>query len=411
MKKTREEKAITLIALIISVIIMVILATISINSIYNMAIVDKATDGVQRYAEQSVKENQMMDSVSRLIGNTTKRLAVLQGEVPKELQRYVMGADGTGRNFDDLFTWSNESFLDDEESIPDASTSVVYMNVLYDSIYLEEKYNYFIYAKYKDIVYRIELCEDHTVNPAQDKAIGIKAVYVPNGMEGQLVDYSIDGTSEATKWLVLYDNGDTVDITPTVLGTSDDWVYRLGKSDPAAISALPSGSKLERGQYSYEHLVENLNTKCASLVTNLTAKRVRSIGTQFDIADTIEKYSSERLDMWATSHAATYNGRAGLVGDMNGEQDIVRMSYFSPEEKYIKYGYTNVGKSYWLASRLVCESFTEDEVDFSARVVNENNNGAIYVWAVVAGIGIGELPLSMNQQCVRPVVRLAKADL
>lgn len=78
-KRLKQERGITLIALIISVIIMVILATVAINSIYNMAIVNKAQDGVQQYAQKSVEENQMLDSTVGLIESTVENLQGIQG--------------------------------------------------------------------------------------------------------------------------------------------------------------------------------------------------------------------------------------------------------------------------------------------------------------------------------------------
>ena len=72
-----QEKGITLIALIITIIILVILAAVSIRAVYNMSIVDYAVNGTQNYAKEAVKENKMLDSTTALIEDT---LAKLNGE-------------------------------------------------------------------------------------------------------------------------------------------------------------------------------------------------------------------------------------------------------------------------------------------------------------------------------------------
>ena len=56
MNRVKEEKAITLIALIITIIILVILAAVSIRAVYNMEIVNHAVNGTEGYAKAEKKE-------------------------------------------------------------------------------------------------------------------------------------------------------------------------------------------------------------------------------------------------------------------------------------------------------------------------------------------------------------------
>ena len=70
----KEEQGITLIALIITIIILVILAAVSVRAVYNMGIVDYAINGTQNYAGAAVKENQMLGETGLLIENTITKL-------------------------------------------------------------------------------------------------------------------------------------------------------------------------------------------------------------------------------------------------------------------------------------------------------------------------------------------------
>ena len=67
---TKEERGITLIALIITIIILVILAAVSIRSVYNMGIVNHAINGTAEYIEQSQKEEKIMDDTGAFLNET-----------------------------------------------------------------------------------------------------------------------------------------------------------------------------------------------------------------------------------------------------------------------------------------------------------------------------------------------------
>lgn len=75
MKKILKNKnGITLIALIITIIILVILAAVSINAIYNMGVVQYAVNGSQNYAKASVEENSIMNDSGNIIENTVEKI-------------------------------------------------------------------------------------------------------------------------------------------------------------------------------------------------------------------------------------------------------------------------------------------------------------------------------------------------
>ena len=76
----RKENGITLIALIITIVILVILAAVSIRAVTNMGIVGHAINGTQKYAEGAVAENEMLGTTGNTIDSALARLQEIQGE-------------------------------------------------------------------------------------------------------------------------------------------------------------------------------------------------------------------------------------------------------------------------------------------------------------------------------------------
>ena len=389
MKKKNNENGITLIALIITIIILVILAAVSIRAVYDMGIVNHAVNGTQKYAEEAVKENQMLEDTTSLIGDTVKKLNAIQGKVPDLLRRYVLGSTGTGRDLFEIFNMLTMQFIPEEDSITNPNEVIVPLNILAGD-YKEPNQKVYMYIKYDNVAYKVTV--DAIGQAYTSKAIEV--VYVPKGMEGEIVGFKVDQDEDTvSNWLVLYDNGNTVDIVS--LETMGDYEFNSAAID------------VNDGINSYNNAVSLLNTYCASLIDNDNAQRVRSVGTAFDLSDTKNKYTSTFLENNPAEGAdkGTYNGK-GLVGDINCEQDVVRMSYY-PEEGHVGYGYTYAGAEYWLASRYVREN--SGSVNFNVRRVDEDGsaNYYYYVWRVSTRSAYFSHPTLS----VRPVVRVAKSAL
>ena len=71
MKTKLNESGITLIALIITIIVLVILAAVTLNSIFGSNIIGLATNGAINYAEEQQKELNQLEEVSNLLGEVT----------------------------------------------------------------------------------------------------------------------------------------------------------------------------------------------------------------------------------------------------------------------------------------------------------------------------------------------------
>ena len=76
--KLKNNQGITLIALIITIIILVILAAVSIRAVTNMGIVGHAVNGTQDYARGTVAEKNLFDRVTELLDNTVVRINGIQ---------------------------------------------------------------------------------------------------------------------------------------------------------------------------------------------------------------------------------------------------------------------------------------------------------------------------------------------
>ena len=287
----------------------------------------------------------------------------LEDEEPDDevdlLRKYVLGADENGRDLYEILDWDwNEIvFCNDVNSITDAEESVIYLNELWGD-YKEPNGQVYVYIKYDNIGYKIvadcvfDSINDETTYTTTD----LIKVYEQNGDEGEIVQYKAKSSDANTAdWLVLYDNGSTVDITPLELDNS--WTYQLGYQEQATVTALPSGNVMERAVWSYNHAVDTLNSYCANeIVTNSTAQAVRSVGMGFGQTDTNTTYSSTFLanNPSGQTDEGDYDN-VGKIGDMNAEQDVVRMSFFSPGNSYEPCGYANTGNDYWITSRVLHE--------------------------------------------------------
>ncbi len=74
----RRDNGITLIALIITIIILVILAAVSIRAVTNMGIVGHAINGTQQYAEKAKEENEMLDETVTKLESAVAKVKEIQ---------------------------------------------------------------------------------------------------------------------------------------------------------------------------------------------------------------------------------------------------------------------------------------------------------------------------------------------
>lgn len=71
----KEEKGITLVALIVTIIVLVILAAVSIAAVYNTRIINYATNGAKDYSEEAIRENKILKSTESLLDSAVSEIS------------------------------------------------------------------------------------------------------------------------------------------------------------------------------------------------------------------------------------------------------------------------------------------------------------------------------------------------
>ena len=79
MKTKPNESGITLIALIITIIVLVILAAVSISAVYNSNLVGYATNGALNYAEEANRENEILGQTESIIQSAVNKINDITG--------------------------------------------------------------------------------------------------------------------------------------------------------------------------------------------------------------------------------------------------------------------------------------------------------------------------------------------
>ena len=94
--KSKQEKGITLIALIITIVALVILTAVSVRTITNERIISHATNGAQQYSSESKKEDIELRNAGNLIEGTLTKLNDIQQNSRKMELRYTIESGAFG---------------------------------------------------------------------------------------------------------------------------------------------------------------------------------------------------------------------------------------------------------------------------------------------------------------------------
>ncbi len=70
----KEEGGVTLVALIVSIVLLVIVAATTISSLYDSKITEYAINSAEAYNNEAIKENQIFMSAEEIIESTLARL-------------------------------------------------------------------------------------------------------------------------------------------------------------------------------------------------------------------------------------------------------------------------------------------------------------------------------------------------
>ena len=335
----KEQKGITLIALIITIIVMLILLGITTNIALNGGIVPKAKTATIKAEEEAILQEMlsMMKMTDNGIFNPEKIIekmkkkynveydkpdAIITGKLGtynyivseteikigstyEELGKYILGIEKTGRLLNQIMDMDNNKFIDDQSTENVDETAALNLEFLTKRTN-ENTTKEFIYAKSNNKAYKIT-CDKTTIYKEEAKTEKLEKIYEPSGNEGKDLG-EIKNDDQYKGWTILYDYGDG-----TVEAVSPD-----------AIGKLTLGSKnIDEARFSYNNAIKIINEYCENLEGLPTNTGVRSVGAKAETTD-----ESETLK----------------EGDTNYEQDLVRMSYWDVD---------NSNTRYWMASRVV----------------------------------------------------------
>ena len=113
-RNLKEERGITLLALIITIIILVILALITINSAYMSGIIQFGVNGAKDYAKATIEENKIMEDTASMMSSAIVNIKEMTlGEMTRDDIPGELSGDGTEANpfliesIEDLVAFSN----------------------------------------------------------------------------------------------------------------------------------------------------------------------------------------------------------------------------------------------------------------------------------------------------------------
>ncbi len=425
---TSNHRGITLIALIITIIVMLILVGVTISVSLNGGLFTTTKDAVNKTQVEADKEI-LQEGV---IGALNEELKIANAESLKNnlpegwevtgvgpyiatspngnkfdvdidgnitlnepatgdlllLEKYFLGENEEGRDLSEVMDLNNfTTFYDDPNTIPDASKSISVIGSSQDiEILSEQSYRMKVYIKYKEKLYALQLI----INADIEKAIGeqVLLMYEQKGREGQTVSYSYDGTEKNKKeWLVLYDEGEYVEIVNLdVMGS-----LTLG-------ATATEISNREKAINSYNSAITTINNYCEKLITNPNKISVRSLGSNPNnpSSENTTKYTSES-DMFKNY----FSGYVIESGDENYESDYLRLILLNQAPSQIC----------WLASR------KQPRIEYDGRVCIRTLDNNFYLGGEDAGAILKcartDIPMSGTSQTygVCPVVKISSDQI
>ena len=432
-KFKNTQRGITLVALVITIIVLLILAMVSIKIAIDGGLITKAKDATDTHAIGAEEEaittgyasyqidlaNNKQASLtvkdaktdptsegwkvtfSATTGNvyTINNKGEITGPTKEEkteddiaMEKYALGDNLQGQVMGNLLSDKNNMIFKKLNE-----KDVTYLNMA-PYVTGGETVDAAFYLKYNNKVYRIQLdmqkdgCGNYEVWITKSVA---KVYDIPANVE--TIKYSYDGTKENEKdWTVLYK--DETAKTAEILSPEAIGKLKLGKEDAEA----QGSNDWEKAVYSYNHAIERLNNYAASLVTNPNKISVRSVGSNPSNPNyrNTTKYTSETIKNWNSSLGSNeeitkvaVNGIAE-VGENNLEQDLVRMSVL---------GVASTGNEYWLASRFIAA----DSINVHFNVDEVYSNGSFRSENLFDATSSGSTYTNSYECAVRPVVKIS----
>ena len=421
-----SQNGITLIALIITIIVMLILVGVTINVALNGGLFTKASQASKQMQVEADRET-LLSAVVAAIGYDGKvDLADIElptgwtgsngtytspkgntftvtedgkitggsssgGEtnpvIADELKKYILGADGKGRNILEIVDGESMVFLQD----PEDTNSTIHEKIKIAYLEVDEETGQqFINIRYNREVYKFRFEQIRDTSSefyGQMRTVegSLEKVSTPEGNLGKYVEYA------GNTWIVLRDDASGVELITA--NTTEDEIT-LG------------GSDFDTAKESYNAAVTTLVEECkeaTGIEIGGNVIGIRSVGGPAEDKTTSTIDFSKPFEEFQPNDsflAAEFTGKNIKIEDDNYLEDYNQMKkigILSADNMY----------DYWLASRFVDEY--SGNVDFGVRCVD---NGAVlggyYLCSVYDN---GDTGFNSPSCAVRPVVTLKSGIL
>ena len=426
--KKNTQRGITLVALVVTIIVLLILAMVSIKIAMDGGLITKSSGATKQHTIAAEKEaiqlgysEYKIDLANNKPASLTVKDAITEqtaegwkvtfsgttgnvytinskGEIAgptKEekteddiaMEKYVLGEELKGQALSQIASENNGKIQLKELN----NETVTFLGEGADE---ENNIEHFaIYLKYKNKAYKVSVdsCGGSTLEEFTSKKV--KFVYEPKGREGQKVKYSYDGKKENEKeWTILYDYGNSVEII------SPDEMGEL---------TLGSENNLENAVNSYNNAISTINEYASSFITNNNKETVRSVGNNTNDTVLDEKYSFDGSEIWS----GRYNGKLYSFDELNirkprnsFEQDLIRIGFFETQ---------SIQRAYWCSSTII----SQDEDSFSLEVlvtyINDEGTGGCEILTArdCSNESISDADSihcsGSNTYAVRPIVKIS----
>lgn len=357
MKKLKEKfknnKGITLIALVITIIVLLILAGVSIATLTgDNGILKQAQEAKNKTKIAEVKERAQTD----ILGIQTEN----EGKMSKTQFVEILN-----KYFNDVPT---------EENLPEDLSKLI--------LKTKEEYG-------SHDIKISEIWNGQFLKTVEDLKAGEK-VYYNTGVETV-------GDNGIIECVVLYDNkyNKTNGTDYGIQIMSSDIINNIiiGYEDPTATG----NSKYEKAKNSYNNLVSTLNSKATEYLNKEYAIDARCIGSDPDSKESESGYFVGEEDWFLKEYTNIFKDK-----DENYKKDSEQMK---------KNNLQNINKNYFLASRnvysdsIITSSGTHAGVAFSIRTISKEGN--VFDYYDIVNVYEGKSPIETNVNCgIRPVFTL-----
>ena len=367
-----SKKGITLIALIITIIVMLILVGVTINVVMQGGLLTKANDAARRYQEEAEREN---DEISELINRILEENeggsdSGTQENIPSSLRKYILGADETGITAftehdaeNGIIGMSSLTFVDNA-TISNASTT---LHCITHGVGIDKMCIYFKYdedGKY----YRM------SVDKNTKKTTELEVVYVPGSSSNIGRTLTYDNKS----YTVISDDGTDLELVANYV------------SDPVTIGGSTYADALTAYNNAMTTLYNAAVTASGLTVDGTDVKSIRCLGNSgiADNAGYLENPDSEKFSAYTSNSARTL--------DFNFETDYMKLHYANA---------LSASSNYWLASRAINIS---SSLNFYVRHFSIADSDIGYYNICYIDQDDSQL-YGTPSNCVRPVITLSSS--